>query len=532
MEIYTGAPKVKVDIYTESSRYTFITDLGDTKSEILSVTTNKDITSPEGTFSINFVPRKDNIGLTWFDKINAQDLVEISFANADDKGKEIIVMRGLVDNVSKAESWEGGVPQRSIVVSGRDFGSLFTDFGVYYIEELRPAQALLAKVMPWDTSFPLLFDAQGAFDFMAKKVKSNIDLVFGKDKKKVLDMLKMIAITMFPDDKTGTFYLTGYVGDFWNAFSKFQDKPFHELFVYDGPNNAYLVLRPSKLKDARGNLPKTANDVAKSGSTRLTEEWASLGGLEMTYPTLSPEGELEGLPDLRTVSGSEFYPPDFKITATDKININVSKDRSEVYSYYFTIPEAPQLFKINLREQAISPYINNPENSENPYFQLRPNLPACVNKYGFKKYEATTVFINMFGGQLKEEERGKDYTDYTTKNDLKKLVQRNRTLVAWFLHNEHLLKGSINIRGNRKAIIGTYVTDEDEGIEYYVEGVSHNFVLFQGFTTTLRVTRGLPIEGGDYNWARYTFGTSSDGNVYNEVKIPKGAQTLLEEQGL
>lgn len=532
MQIYTGAPKVTVKIYTESSRYNFTTELGNYQSDILSVTTNKDLNSPEGTFSINFVPNKDSAGKTWFDKINTQDYVEISFSNADDAGKDVIVMRGLVDSVSKSESWEGGTPQRSIVVSGRDFGCLFTTFGVYYIEELRPLQAILSKVMPWDTSFPMVFDAQGAFDFMAKKVKANIDLVFGKDKKKVLDMFKMIAITMFPDDKTGTFYLTGYQGDFWNAFSKYQDKPFHELFVYDGPKNSFLVLRPSKLKDAMGNLPRSVTEISEKGSTRLTEEWANQGGLEFTYPTLSPSGELEGLPDLITVSGRDFYPPDFKISATDKISINVVKNHDEVYSYYFTIPEAPQLFKINLREQAVLPYMQDPENSENPYFQLRSNLPACVNKYGFRKYECTTVFIDMAAGQLKPVERGKDYTEQRVSRDLKKLIERNRTLVAWMLHNEHLLKGEINIRGNNKAIIGTYVTDEDDGIEYYVEGVSHNFVQFQSFTTSLRVTRGLPIEGGEYNWSRYSFGPSGEGSVYGDIRVPKSYQKLLEEQGL
>jgi hypothetical protein len=109
---------------------------------------------------------------------------------------------------------------------------------------------------------------------------------------------------------------------------------------------------------------------------------------------------------------------------------------------------------------------------------------------------------------------------------MEKTIQRNRTLVAWFLHNEYLLSGTIAIPGTNKAIIGTYVEDEDDSLEYYVEGVTHNFVLFQSFTTSLRVTRGMPLanQGGLGYRNKYFFG--GEGNVYAPVMIPVGDELL------
>jgi hypothetical protein len=108
-------------------------------------------------------------------------------------------------------------------------------------------------------------------------------------------------------------------------------------------------------------------------------------------------------------------------------------------------------------------------------------------------------------------------------------LKYNFILVCWYLHNHYLLDGSISIRGTNKAIIGTYVQDKDgeyfdlsgkpqKGMEYYVEGVSHNFAVFSRYITTLTVTRGQPEVGG-------LFGQGYKGKWYfDEGVVPTSFQ--------
>ena len=80
----------------------------------------------------------------------------------------------------------------------------------------------------------------------------------------------------------------------------------------------------------------------------------------------------------------------------------------------------------------------------------------------------------------------------------------------------------MNIRGSSLAKIGTYLIDEDESMEYYIEGVNHNFVQFGSYTTSLRITRGMQ-KGGLKVKTAYTFNKSS---VYAPVTFPKKSGTV------
>lgn len=500
MEAKVGASKAELKIYTDDRKYVIRTSSEDPNSDIISISTNKSLKSPSGTFDIRFVPRKNSENRTWFDNLAPHDFVEISLAGI---GEELrVVMRGLIDTVSKSESWAAGVPQREILIHGRDLGGLLEDFQIYWIPELAPTEAILAKLMPWDINYPLVLNAQGAFSYIMVKLKEYVDLTVGGQK--LLNFFDFAALSMYPNDETNLFYLIGYEGDFWNAFSRYQDKPFHEMFVYDAPDKSWLIMRPSRLKDAMGNLPSQVK--AYEGSNLVLSSSELILGASYEYPTM------------KEVSGNTFYPNNFSIYAVDKISISVSNSCNEIFNYYFTIPEAPQLLKIDIRGWCIDPYRKDPKNCENPFFQLNPNLPSYIGKYGFRKYEVTTVFLDLDIGKLKSADQNLTYDNIMNDRVIKKVIRRNRTLVAWFLHNEFLYSGTMEIRGTNKAIIGTYVTDEDDRMEYYVEGVNHNFVAFQSYTTSLILERGLSTSGKAI-WNKYFFGGTSN-NVDAPVRLP------------
>jgi hypothetical protein len=83
--------------------------------------------------------------------------------------------------------------------------------------------------------------------------------------------------------------------------------------------------------------------------------------------------------------------------------------------------------------------------------------------------------------------------------------------VAWYLQNHLFTEGQISINGTSQARVGTYVydkpapNDKGVGLEFYVEGVSHSFVVFTEYVTRLTVTRGQPRkeDGGLHGQGAY-----------------------------
>jgi len=511
MEITSGSPVARVTILTDTLKFRITAELGDSNSDILSITTNKDLGSPTGTFSIVFTPKKDSQNVTWFDKLDAYDYVQIEFKGINNDDFRV-VMRGLIDTVNISESWEGGTPSRSITVSGRDFGCLLTDHQIYYVPELGQAKALegMLTYMAWKNFIPGPVNAGEAFRVIWERFEHGIDLEIGgrtsdnagdyqtyeKRGQQLKQKFGYRVAQTFDNDKTNLWHLKGYEGPYWNAFAQYQDKPFHELFVYDDwlvdGGLSWLVLRPARLKDARGTYHKSVTE--NLGNTIL-------------------------------------YPDDFTFRDRDLVSINVSKSQSEVFNYFITIPTLQLLTKISFRGLMLSTCKGDFTKSENPFFQVSEFYPAYLGKYGFRKYEATTYFINFDIGQLekKDTEKQKQYeTEVVAPAFLQKGIERNRMIVAWFLHNEFLLSGTIDISGTNKAVIGTYAINEDgTPMSYYVEGVSHSWVLFQSYRTSLRVTRGQPNEGGvageskisDIRMNRYYFGGDGVKDVYGPVTV-------------
>lgn len=507
MKVLTGASNVTVTIWSTDSKRVIGTTMGDATSDILSVTTTKDLTTPAGSFQIQLVPRLDASGETWFDKIHAWDFVEVKFKGIKDE-KEKVVMRGLVDSIEKSEDYQAGVPNRKITVSGRDLGSLLTDFLIYYIPELGKQEAIrsMLKVLAWEVNPKLMCNAKEAFEFMCRYWFDQMDLFIqiGHQEQKITSFINTSAESFYPRNLTSMLFLLSYEGPWWNAFEEYRDKPFHELFIYDDDKYSWFILRPSRLKDAQGSLPPVVDGLINSGYT-----W--------------------------------MYPENMVIEREEKIASSIQKNSNEVCTWYFTVPTQELISKQSFRSVAISPNLQNPKASVNPYIASNPNFPSYIKKYGFRPREAKTNFIFLDAGQLsgqggqeewpsearyverysgKKSSQGEDYVSKViVPNYVERGQEMNKTLVAWFLHNPLLLSGNIEIPGTNRSIVGTYVWDKDDDMQYYVEGVTHTFIQLQSFRTQLRITRGMPIGGltekGDVNVFYFS------GDLPENVRAPK-----------
>jgi hypothetical protein len=111
------------------------------------------LNSPEGAFSLTFVPQIDLNGLTWKDKIKKRDLVIIK-----EFGKVRYI--GLVTSTGYSSQMNGDKPQRTITATGLSLGGILQRF------------SLPMNVYLWDTKGQT---AKSANDSLVAALNSNVN---------------------------------------------------------------------------------------------------------------------------------------------------------------------------------------------------------------------------------------------------------------------------------------------------------------------------------------------------------------------
>ena len=64
-------------------------------------------------------------------------------------------------------------------------------------------------------------------------------------------------------------------------------------------------------------------------------------------------------------------------------------------------------------------------------------------------------------------------------------------LYNWNINNNKFTNGNLTVKGKAAYKVGERVILEGENLELYVEGVTHSFNIYQSWTTTLALTRGI-----------------------------------------
>lgn len=83
-------------------------------------------------------------------------------------------------------------------------------------------------------------------------------------------------------------------------------------------------------------------------------------------------------------------------------------------------------------------------------------------------------------------------SDYVVmENEKEATLARMIDLYNWNILNNAMENGTLIVKGSNQYRIGERIILESTGVEYYVEAVAHNFTFFQGWTTTLTLTRGI-----------------------------------------
>ena len=131
--------------------------------------------------------------------------------------------------------------------------------------------------------------------------------------------------------------------------------------------------------------------------------------------------------------------------------------------------------------------------------------PPYFAKYGIKMLAVSTIYQSLADDENRDAEDGSDTgTEGAATSFEGCLAEYFKDLFNFNIKNNVFANGNIVVRGSAKYKVGTRVITESDGMEYYVESVTHNFNCYGVWTTTLGVTRGiLPENRFSAPWGAY-----------------------------
>lgn len=501
-------PMVRVSFHTETACYQAtgeFVDIGgelDPTNQVLSVTTQKTLDNPAGAFTLELA------GVSWLDKIKAQDIVVISMGYKDTKDKVEVqklstVMVGLVDRVRSFRSVSGGTPQVNTTITGRDFGKVliksqlkfYREIGANNAAEKKNAEKFFLTDEGWITLMSF-FQAESIVKGTPAKVLDNImreilqklndvswtvwDESAAKPTAKKVKIGNVLRYNFAKVDLMLPMVLTAdqFEGALWNLMERCNIKPFTELFVD--------VREDSEAWNAAGVF-RVVNETIEESSS---EDKASIGGGD-TQKGAYPSPRFSFGDDKSAVMVVYRNTPFDKvlwnqlvahgIEAVDVISEDLSTSDDEHYNLFWAGTTI------------------NPFGLQN----LKDLSPPLMNVEDVKRYGLCPLEVNVEGLSIDETADG----DRTLLETLSKVYTAK--LKAWFENNHKYQNGTIVVRGKGVYKIGQRAVRKGIEREFYIEGVTQSFSVYSEWTTSLAVTRGMAI------------GSAPD----HTVNLPKTAET-------
>jgi hypothetical protein len=175
--------------------------------------------------------------------------------------------------------------------------------------------------------------------------------------------------------------------------------------------------------------------------------------------------------------------PTCNVHKDDIVNFSLEKSDAEVMNWFYTY------FSGDLIDSRLKRVLGT-----------AIMFPNSVDTYGWRVYELTTrIFGDLSAAGVKTEEQKKAYK---TKLDgfLVWMSELNKLIAGWHFRNQELASGQMVVMGNQDYRIGNRIVTELQRIIYegYVERVSHSFVNFGEWLSTLGVTRMDEISSKQY----------------------------------
>lgn len=357
-----------------------------------------------------------------------------------------LVMRGLVSHVARNEHIGGDKPGRYVSIIGHDFAKIMQIYRVDYIPFTE-----MGEVAMQEFRFFQYFAPEAA----SKSMTGNDFAKLVSDKILTPYMVKMTELSNAV--AVGAEELNYWVTDSSidgsvspQLISTFNDISiydvlratldigyFNELFVEDTDKAPKLVVRPAPMKDGLGNFIQGSADS-------------------------------------------------IDIPSTDIMNINTSRSDEGVANYYYVTNSSMAMQRgFDLKALAAA---GDPKD-----FYLSDYSNSSPKIYGFRKMQVDTML-------------GDDLVSYSDSQREKLANADNLLMESWVIKRRKLLaalnrdnavfeSGSLRLRGNEAIKAGIYLNlhrgaEQNYVGEVYAHTVSHEFIPFHGFFTTVQFCRG------------------------------------------
>lgn len=424
-----------------------IIDLTDYLTESSGVRTSKSVRDPAGGFSISLgdKPYKGGLGFeTLYALIEPMDFIEIRMRHGSGIGEPSIVMRGFVSNVSRAEAvGQDGRPQRAVTVTGQDYGKLWQMLQIKFMPGYVTGQDTISSFKRYERFGGNLEISQTGADL----IKDVVNTVLNPYVKKLMPENTSNPSEFLTDRvvaKYGRTSLSGSQnseGTIYQILRTYTDVGvWNELYIEDDEDGVHIVYRPNPYKTVTG---KKIQDDA-------------------------PDVDVIDLP------------------GDDIMSMTVERSDADVANYYWVSGARFELATEVYRKQ----WAYTGGDRENTDLSEYQN--SKVSLYGIRLMEVDTM---MGGDDVKTFTSGLEADDQTKRDTsvANWLKDRKQILVEQNKDNVVLERGALRIRGNEEMRAGRFVrvTRGDFSAEYYIVAVTHDYIPYQGFFTTLQVERGM-----------------------------------------
>jgi len=424
-----------------------------------SVRASKSVRQPAGGFSITFADKaqkSENSGQfdSLYDLIEPMDLIEIRMWGGVGPRPVLlpIVMRGFVSEVSRSRiAGQDGRPQRTVTVSGQDYGKIWQTYQVLHLAGYTAGKPLLTTYKLFEMIGADVSNTMSAADFVSTMIDKVINPYMDNFMPDTGDLMpRQITVGDGVSVKhgmvnTSSNELNNSEGTVYSLLMKYGDVGiWNELYTEDREDGVHLVYRP---------IPAYLLDNSK---------------IQNDAPD-PPTGTIR----------------DFHIKS-----IRESRSDANVANFFWLNGEKFDLLTdITRKLYAIkdgSAYFTDYPNASPAYYGLRPMY--AVSQQGGDE-------ITNMGTCLKkeaDEQRANDQANW--------LTERRRIMTEMNLDNVVYETGVANVKGGPtrdgkggdllKA--GDYVTFVNGQIESraYAYQVDHEFAPFHGYTTTIMFDRG------------------------------------------
>lgn len=443
-----------------------------------SVRTSKSIREPAGGFNITF---PDNGSREWdsdftppganeiesiYGQVEPMDIIMIrmwpgdrAFTPDTPEGLPPIVMRGFVSEVRRSQSiGDDGHPVRMVSISGQDFGKIWQMLQVLYLPAYSEAVPLLTTQKLFEYFGETAKSAMGAGEFMQTMLDKVLNPYLEKfqpyDQARSRELGLAYAMTLDNHITDGVVNIaTGDMQKSIYDIMKFHGDVgvWNELFTQDREDGVYIVYRE----------------------------------LPYILPLITSDAELDA-----AIAGLGANVSAVTIRDSMVSSISVARTDANIANFFWvTAPRFDMISEVSRKLAGISgddPTVSTAEypNSAAKYYGVRPMMAQTQ--------QAASEVESMTGGLTKDksETRDSQQLDWISRRRERMMLQ-NRDNVL-YEQGVATIKGGPLRNDGELMRAGDYAVFSFGRMRWlaYVVQVDHEYVPFQGYTTTLNFERG------------------------------------------